>query len=519
MKKKFLSFILVFVFIFVGSLCLTACGKNDNDINNNQPVLNMKINYIKNLQLNSTSNTAYGIKKSVSSSEIPAQKVKHSHKNESFINLNSVTNVSHNQSNNEKYYLYSTSQNYLNGDVEYDEGSVQKVTFKKNTEITEDVYDDKGNLIPSNKTITQDEIDAQINKLYVTEKYMFMQFIPLVFESGNYNYYDGDVLKSEYLEVRPTSLTFDLNGASDFDSKNYYSSSLSQSFVIDNMTGYIYKLENFKINSIIDTDIVKDNDNNFYKMSIGNDGSLIFTDLMPNKDIQIANAITDKYGFTFVYNGVIDQIDTDNKIIYTKNRYLYDENKTVYSTDSMFKIQKACINGNWQDVDSDLTCQKLTYFTTSSSDYLRGYYRGKGISNFIVHSSDAGGIIGMVDSITLSYDITVAKWWDNESVITSKDNFVYAKVFNLDECYNTHQIFNLESFTKISEEPLYKYSDKYYINVGSDKKQIDNVYYKNTLTGTSYYQLVRNGDTFELHLLEDKNYTQNIFIFQPINKI
>lgn len=520
--KKFINIILSFCLILTVAFTFAGCGK-DNE--NNQAVSKIEIDYVKNLQLNSTNNTAYGLKKSTieNTTNMSTQSLNAEQVNTSFVNLKSVLNAPNNRDNREKYYLYSTSQKYENGNVEYDANSIQKVTFKKKTTINEDIYDNKGNVISSNQTITQEDISAQVNKLYVTGKYMFMQFIPILFESGNYNYYEGDTLKTEYLEVRPSSLTYDLNGISEFDTKNYYSSALSQSFVIDNETGYIYKIENFSIASIIDSDLVKDSNNNIYKMSKNNQGTLSFIDVMPNKDVQILyeNIATDKYGYTFVYNDKIEQVDSENKIIYYKRWCMIDKDKNVYliasdTNSGMYHINKVYINGIAQDVDNNLTCFGLTNLS-GSSETLIGYHKGKRIYNFNLASSDAGGLVGIENSLTLS-GVSHPKWYDYSSILIYEDNILYGKVVNLDEYYNTRTILNLNDFTKISEDQLFVYTGKYYLNVGNDKKLINNVYYKATLTGTTYYQLVRNGDTFQLELLEDKNYTQNIFIFQPINK-
>ena len=81
-----------------------------------------------------------------------------------------------------------------------------------------------------------------------------MQFVPLISESGSYNVHDekDNWIASERVEIRPQTLTYDVNGVAEFDKKNYYSSYLSQSFVINNNTGYIYKIENLMGKTIME---------------------------------------------------------------------------------------------------------------------------------------------------------------------------------------------------------------------------------------------------------------------------
>ncbi len=542
MKKRNI-FVLLLMLCFLVPL-FTACGPspNNNNPNNNNPnnsqteneaTIKFEVDYIKNLQLTETNGTAYGIKiSSIEDEHNVAQTSSKQFADISFIQLNNIVSAKNENHHSEKYYLYSTSQTYENGNVEYDSNSITKVTFKKNTTVTEDVYDNNGNLIDSNTTINQEDIPAQINKLYVSGKYIFMQFIPIVFESKTYNYYEGETIKSEYLEVRPSSLVYDLNGISDFDTKNYYSSALSQSFVIDSQTGYIYKIENFKIASIVDSDLVKDDSNNIYKMTINDDGILTFKDILPNKDIAFGNAVTDKYGYTFVYNGNLDLVDHENKIIYCTGKnescYVIDENKNIYIATYdpgtlMFGLRQVFVNGTPQTVDEQLTCYGLKSIRAASSSYgdydlgyLIGYYKGKRIYSHV----DYGECIE--DSFKLNdgtgHVFPYSHWFDRESIVCIKDNILFIYIVDFEACYNQSKSIDIPDFTKLSDDLLFEYTGDYYINVGNDKKLIDNVFYKTTLTGTTYYQLVRNGNKFDLIQLEDKSYEQNVFIFQPINK-
>jgi len=515
MKKKIFSIILALLLCLPCFILLTACG------NNKQACLDkLELSYIKNLKIDMSGKQGLSIKK-----------VNCDIKRVNTISANvllSFSNIAYAAGNEttEKYMLFTTTQSYTTGNVTYNENSIEKVTFTKNESVTEDVYDSEGNIISSNTELTQEEIPGQINRLYVFGDYTFLQFVPLLESSGSYNYYDANGnLQSEYIEMRPNILNYDINGVAEFDKGNYYSSALSQSFVIDNNTGYIYKIENFVIENITETGIITQRNpnntldgynTNYYKMYI--DGrNLVFLDVTPNKDLSVHGVVQDKYGWVFVNNDLLNQKDEQNKIIYYKSddyHYIIDANNEVYLCEyrpntSIDTIKKKIENGIECDVSSDIIVYDVKYISNNGLNPCIAFYKG-----YFVWGRN--GNFGVENSI---WGTTESYWFDStiSTIVSIENNYLYVKKINIDDYLGTNTHLTTEGFTKMSDDKLYK-KNKYYIDIDGNKKEVDNVYYKVTTNSTTYYQLVKNGNTFELIQLSDINYTQNVFIFQPINK-
>ena len=103
----------------------------------------------------------------------------------------------------EKNFLVKTSKS-LNDNIM--ENDLLNVTFIKNTE--------------DNSIITQEEINAEIDKIYTINNYIFVSFVP------------------EGKSLRPSNedLVYDSDGISTYDKKEYYSDDERASFIIDSKT-------------------------------------------------------------------------------------------------------------------------------------------------------------------------------------------------------------------------------------------------------------------------------------------
>lgn len=366
-----------------------------------------------------------------------------------------------------------------------------------------------------------------------------MQFVPLISESGSYNVHDekDNWIASERVEIRPQTLTYDVNGVAEFDKKNYYSSYLSQSFVINNNTGYIYKIENFVIENITDDGIITQKNyetspmsTNYYKMYIS-DGKLVFMDIAPNKDLNLEGVVQDKYGWIFVHNNLLDYKDEQNKIVYFRRKthlYMIDENRQVYEMQESrgnvgYGIESIIVDGAEQAVEKDtLVAFGLKEIATRVFININtyGFYKGYLISDFGM--SAPKGDVAIEDSIYLKVRLPKAStyyWLDAKAnvILVKSDDYVYYKVIDLDSVIGTSTVLTIDDFTKLSDEKLFKKSPTY-IDVDGNKKEVANAYYTVTPTKTTYYQLVKNGDKVDLVELGDTNYNQNVFIFQPINR-
>jgi hypothetical protein len=147
------------------------------------------------------------------------------------------------------------------------------------------------------ETITQDEVEGQVDKLYVLYQYTFISFVPL------------------NLNQRPDSseILFDYDGVAFYDKYDYFSNNLRQSFVVDNSTGLIYKIENLDILSLRGGCIRLRNSLIPFDMRINNSGQLEFYSLYSNPTISTTSCLKDVYGNKVIINGELDYKDGASK--------------------------------------------------------------------------------------------------------------------------------------------------------------------------------------------------------------
>lgn len=161
--------------------------------------------------------------------------------------------------------------------------------------------------------VTQDEINGEIDKLYVVGGYTYISFVP-----------QGTSQRGNNLS------RFDDDGIALYDKGGYYSDRNRQSFVIDNASGYVYAIENFSIDNI-DRGIIVSN-GKYYDMSVADNGDLTFTQIVMNETLEIYDIFKDKYGYKYVKNNFLDAYDEENKTLYySKHEYmLSEEGVTIY---------------------------------------------------------------------------------------------------------------------------------------------------------------------------------------------
>ena len=166
--------------------------------------------------------------------------------------------------------------------------------------------------------VTQDEINGEIDKLYVVGGYTYISFVP-----------QGTSQRGNNLS------RFDDNGIALYDKGGYYSDRNRQSFVIDNASGYVYAIENFSIDNI-DRGIIVSN-GKYYDMTVADNGDLTFTQIVMNETLRIYDIFKDKYGYKYVKNNFLDAYDEENKTLYyTKHYYIYSlEGVAIYYNDSL----------------------------------------------------------------------------------------------------------------------------------------------------------------------------------------
>jgi hypothetical protein len=167
------------------------------------------------------------------------------------------------------------------------------------------------------ETITQDEVEGQVDKLYVLFQYTFISFVPL-----NVN----DRPQDKDLEL-------DYDGVPLYDKQGYFSDSTRQSFVVDNNTGLIYKIENINIASLSGGCVAVQDSPFPYDMRITELGNLEFYSLHQNSAIvldqefifptqqKVLMCFKDKFGNNYVKNSRLNQYDASTKTFYYVHNY------------------------------------------------------------------------------------------------------------------------------------------------------------------------------------------------------
>ncbi|MBO4823113.1 MAG: hypothetical protein J5580_00880 [Clostridia bacterium] len=309
MKKKITIVSLIICSVLLVICCVSVFLISKDKQNSTTTLETLNMNYFKNLQLDIEDVKSLGI----SNENL---------ENEKQLSTASIRTAESNSKNSHsKYFLYATKEN-SNGEIRF-----EKVKFKKHSSIQEDVYDDKNQKI--DYQITQDKLNTQINKLYITEKYTFIQFIALVAESGTYSYQDENKqVHEEYVTLRPNDLTYN-NGVSDFDTMDYFSNHFTYSFVISNETNHIYKITDFTIKKIKDG-LVSDENGLIYQILIDEDNNLQFNSLFNNPNITVLDCFQDTYGNNYIKNTTVNEIDAiTNTVFYTTGYYRTVENVVI----------------------------------------------------------------------------------------------------------------------------------------------------------------------------------------------
>ena len=511
-----------------GVIGLTACSYLSGCRKNK--ATNLNISYIKDLAIDVDGLTGFAIK---SEEEVGTHK-------------NSVQLASYNTSGQTykvtadeqesglaRNYLYATKADCEQGVFVYSPDSVEKVSFKKNDSVKEEIYDSDGKVISSERRLTQEEIPAQINKFYATENFLFMQFVfvrqakanDMLFEEGGHYYLnDYTVRYGEHTEVRPDDLVYDENGITEFDRTGYRNSEYVKNFVVDRATGYIYQIENFNIDVVFNTSIVGVDDGTesfryyYYRISVNPEGELLFTDVMPNREVWVHGVETDKYGYTFVWNDAINLIDKENKIYYFTDgdEYFIDDAQEVYQCDTNYPYTiSVMVNGEPQKYNNDKVLSGLRRIGREKDEMyggVMGNYKGR----FVDYQGRIANALWCPDNV---------RWLGNNFLTSTllycdDDGGLYYKIIDIESCIESPvELTPPSDFQKISED-VGKLEDVefYDMKVGKSFVRVKDAFTAKTPTGTKCYKAVKNGDKVELKLLQDKEYTQNVFIFQPLSK-
>jgi len=149
-------------------------------------------------------------------------------------------------------------------------------------------------------TITQDDINGEIDKMYVLNDYTFISFVP-----------EGQSQRPE-----DNALNYDPNGVATYDKIGYYSNATRQSFVIDNSTGYVYQIKDIPVEEIKNNLILISG--KIYDMRVTENDELQFYTIVQNETLTISDFYRDNYGNVYIENEYIDFYDEENNTLYYK---------------------------------------------------------------------------------------------------------------------------------------------------------------------------------------------------------
>lgn len=155
------------------------------------------------------------------------------------------------------------------------------------------------------EVLTQEELlGAVIDKIYVySSRFSFISFVPEGYSS----------------RPNDNDLVIGIDGVADYDKNEYYSSNTRQSFVIDNYSGLVYKIENLVINRFDLHVLYVINDGNLNLpcgFKINDNNELEIFRIVRNHTIKYTSIFGDKYNQYYVMTNDFSGTDYDNKTIY-----------------------------------------------------------------------------------------------------------------------------------------------------------------------------------------------------------
>lgn len=384
----------------------------------------------------------------------------------------------------------------------------------------------KGNGIE--QTITQDDIDGEIDKVYVLNNYTFISFVP----------------KGTFKRPSNDDLTYDIDGISVYDKSDYYSANDRQSFVIDNSTGYIYSIKDFHISKIQGGCIFSNNSGFIYDFKVNSDSSLEFYPLFGNDTVTIYDCFKDKFGNKYILNNKINEFDSSTNTQFYVIDQNYSDKLFTYKLTSEGYALKANIGPNWklvlsaQIMDKNGVWRNLNasdnFDVLSSINNADGYYIYK-VENGILY-----GLGGTISSWTTWVDLYFYDSLNNEyrSCWTdwSRSNFnaTYVQEFGVileefdGKLYAIYDVFDyIKQYSRANDNnSYYTFVDKEYSKreVLLEKCSIEN---NSVLTyriwGNTYYDAVVEEDasgTPKVKFYETGTYVTEPkkIILQPLNK-
>lgn len=426
-------------------------------------------------------------------------------------------------------------ESLLDNDENDKEPLIGQIVLKDN--IAEgNTYIVKGYKYDESPVITQDQLDGEIDKLYILNNYVFISFVPI----GT--------------SARPTedNLVYGSDGIALYDKREYYSDSKRQSFVINTDTGYIYSINNFHIKEIKGGCLLSNNNSYLYDFKINENKELEIFSLFTNDSINMLDCFKDCYGNIFIENDKINYFDPINKSYFycitgaNAQKYFYQ----LTSLGNAVKIQISDMTGDgFPSMDvfayiSDIelitennTSRKLNEndtfdITPSSSKRIKILRVKNGTVYGMAGDLNGFGTLSSVfsyNSITNTYKHFYTDWTGNHhynfDYIPSYDvllEFTDGKLFVINNIYNLLQ-------ECVGVNQCIGYFDPLAQNYNDKKLLLDSCSFENNkilsygINGNTYYDIVvekdANGNIVVNQYVSGTYTKPQIKIqLQPINK-
>lgn len=202
--------------------------------------------------------------------------------------------------------VYENVEDNSSIDINSEEGVITISDLEKDKN-----YEIRYEYTESNVVVTQEQIEGEIDKLYVLGNYTFISFVP------------------ENTSKRPSNenLTYDTDGIATYDKCGYSSNGKDrQSFIIDNSTGYVYDIKGFNIREIQGGLLISADDNYIYDFKINENDEVEIFSLFTNDSIQWYSCFKDKYANKYIQNNRLNTYDASSKTyFYVFDPFMNDE--------------------------------------------------------------------------------------------------------------------------------------------------------------------------------------------------
>jgi len=346
--------------------------------------------------------------------------------------------------------------------------------------------------------ITQDDLKAQIDKLHITKDFIYFSVTTRALCSDCHMYH-SDGYGNCYIYSANSSYSRE-----QYDRSGYQSNAEVQSFLIDRQSKNVYSLANMVYIYYLDENLITGKTIIGYHDIYGypifsaisvylltvEDGQIKFTDMVPNKNINVVRGLMDKNGIIFIANDTVDAI-ANGVVMCRLQSYLGNNDFTKSSDGNVYK-----------------TKGKLKVFSAELMDWID--------PDLSQHMSIRAGDEHIVTKNEKIYRFNWSSYfvWDNDRSIFSDSP---QRVFFLDEnavCLNEGSLYayiTASADTDTVKVPIAENIQR--MEFKRDKLMA----YKELVDGTATYEVYFDlTGVPQLDLVSEVIYHMNIIIIKPL---